>query len=119
MTQPKRRQEKGTQSLSAMEEHDIEDFKRAFVLDCEIDLEANACDLTFFKADHTRNLYREFLAAAEDHEFRLWLRCQMLHGAKTLESHGVSTKKGGLTIHIVVEAFHVFKLVNPLELKES
>jgi hypothetical protein len=102
-----------------MQEHDIQDYKRAFVLDCEIDMEANACDLTFFKVDSTRNFYCEFLAAAEDHKFRLWLRYQMLDGAKTLESYGVSTKKDRLTIHIVVEAFHVFQLVNPLELKRS
>jgi len=84
------------------------------MLDCEIDMEANACDLAFFKVDSNRDFYREFLVAAKDHEFRLWLRYQMLIGAKTLESHGVSTKRGRLTIKIVVEAYHVFQLVSPL-----
>jgi hypothetical protein len=101
-------------STPVLQEHDIGDYQRALVLDCEIDMEANACDLAFFTADSTRDLYREFLVAAKDHRFRLWLRCQILDGAKTLESHGVSTKGDRLTIQIVVEAYHVFQLVNPL-----
>ena len=89
------------------------------MIDCEIDMEATACDLAFFKVDSARDFYREFLVAAKDHKFRLWFRLQMLEGAKTLEFHGVSTKRGRLTIQMVVEAFHVFQLVNPLELKKS
>jgi hypothetical protein len=72
-----------------MEVQDIEDYKRA----CEIDMEANACDLTFFKVDSTRNFYREFLAVAEGHKFRLWSRYQILSGAKALETHGIFNKK--------------------------
>jgi hypothetical protein len=119
MTQPDSHREKGAHSLSTLPEHDAADYRRAFVLDCEIDMEASACDLTFFKADLTRDFYREFLSAAGNNKFRLWLRYQMLGGAKTLESHGVSTKKDRWAIQTVVEAFHVFQLVNPLELKES
>jgi hypothetical protein len=107
------------QLLSTMREHDIEAYKRAFVLDCEIDMEANACDLAFFKVDSSRDFYREFLVAAKDHKFRLWLRYQILDGAETLESHGVSTKKGRLTIQIVVEAYHVFQFVNPFGGKKT
>jgi hypothetical protein len=70
------------QLLSTMQEHDTEAYQQAFVLDCEIDMEASACDLTFFKVDSTRELYREFLVAAAHHKFRLWLRCQMLDGAQ-------------------------------------
>jgi hypothetical protein len=58
-------------STRVLQEHDIGDYKRALVLNCEIDMEANACDLAFFTVDSTRNLYREFLVAAKDHEFRL------------------------------------------------
>jgi hypothetical protein len=119
MTQPDSRLDQEAHPSTALQGQDADDYRQAFVLDCEIDMEASACDLTFFKVDSTRNFYREFLSAAGNHKFRLWLRYQMLGGAKTLESHGVSTKKDRLMVQIVVEAFHVFELVNPLELKES
>jgi hypothetical protein len=97
-----------------MQEPATTDYQRAFVLDCEIDMEANACDLAFFERDSARDFYSEFLIAAKDHKFRFWLRCEVLEGAKTLESHGVSMKIGRLTIQIVVQAYHVFQLIKPL-----
>jgi hypothetical protein len=43
-----------------MQEPDTTDYQRAFVLDCEIDMEANACDLAFFEVDSAHDFYSGF-----------------------------------------------------------
>jgi hypothetical protein len=104
--------------------HTLKQHKLVFWYDCTIDqkLIAQRARPNWLKKkyaadpseyNHNPEVFEQFAQAAEDLEFRLWFRDEILNGFAVLEDHGVRLNTGLCLENFVIQAFHVYQLIKP------